>query len=66
MLFDPDRDWTLDPAAVQTRSRLTPYAGRAFRGAVVRTIVRGTTVYLDGEFPTPPGHGRFVAAERAA
>jgi len=66
VLFDPRREWTLGSPAVQTRSGLTPYAGRSFTGAVVRTLVRGTTVYLDGEFPARPGHGRFIAAERAA
>jgi allantoinase len=66
VLFDPDRQWTLEPDAVQTRSRLTPYAGRRFTGAVVRTIVRGTTVFNDGAFPAAPGHGRFISAERAA
>lgn len=66
VLFDPDREWTLEPSAVQTRSRRTPYAGRRFTGAVVRTLVRGTTVFRDGEFPAAVGHGRFVAAERAA
>jgi len=66
VLFDPGRTWTLEAPAVQTRSGLTPYAGRPFTGAVVRTLVRGTTVYLDGEFPARPGHGRFVAPERAA
>jgi dihydroorotase-like cyclic amidohydrolase len=66
VLFDPVREWTLDAAAVQTRSGLTPYTGRRFTGAVVRTLVRGTTVFRDGELPGAPGHGRFVAAERAA
>ena len=66
VLFDPAREWSLERTAVQTRSGLTPYAGRSFIGAVVRTLVRGTTVYLDGEFPARPGHGRFVAAEHAA
>jgi allantoinase len=66
VLLQPDREWTLEPAAVQTRSGLTPYAGRRFTGAVVRTLVRGTTVFHDGEFPAAPGHGRFVAPERAA
>ncbi len=66
VLFDPDREWTLEPSAVQTRSGRTPYAGRTFTGAVVRTIVRGTTVYVDGDFPAPAGHGRFVAAGRGA
>ena len=66
VLFDPDREWTLEPAAVQTRSGLTPYAGRRFTGAAVRTLVRGATVFLDGELRGEPGHGRFVAAERVA
>src|SRR5947208_2027846 len=48
-LVDPDRAWTLERDALETRSGLSPYAGRRFRGAVVRTIVRGRTVYADGE-----------------
>ena len=66
VLFDPGREWTLEPAAVQTRSGLTPYTGRRFTGAVVRTLVRGTTVFHEGAFPAAAGHGRFIAAERAA
>jgi allantoinase len=66
VLVDPDREWTLEPSAIQTRSGLTPYAGRSFVGAVVRTMVRGTTVFLDGAFPAAAGHGEFVAAERTA
>ena len=66
VLIDPERRWTLEHSDVQTRSGLTPYTGRTFTGAVVRTIVRGVTVYLDGEFPAAPGHGRFIPAERAA
>lgn len=63
VLFDPAREWTLAADAVRTRSGLTPYLGRRFTGAVVRTLVRGTTV-----FPEAPARacGRFVAAERAA
>lgn len=66
VLLDPEREWTLAPAAVRTRSGRSPYAGRTFQGAVVRTLVRGVTVYADGEITGAPGHGRFCAAERAA
>lgn len=59
-LLDAERIWTLAAADVQTRSGRTPYAGREFRGAVVRTIVRGTTVYLDGAFPAAAVRGHFV------
>ena len=61
-LVDAERTWTLDAAALQTRSGRSPYVGRAFHGAVVRTIVRGTTVFDDGAFPAAAGHGRYVPA----
>jgi len=63
VLFDPEREWTLEPGAVLTRSGLTPYAGRRFSGAVVRTLVRGRTVYPE---PDRGAGGRFVPADRAA
>ena len=59
-LVDPDRGWTLEREELETRSGLSPYAGRRFRGAVVRTIVRGRTVYADGEITGAPGDGWFV------
>ena len=61
-LLDVDRVWKLDREALQTRSGRSPYTGREFHGAVVRTIVRGVTVFGGGTFPAPPGHGRFVPA----
>ena len=63
VLFDPEREWTLEPAAVLTRSGVTPYAGHRFTGAVVRTFARGRTVYPEAG---AGARGRFVAAERAA
>jgi allantoinase len=41
------------------RHKMSPYAGRTFRGSVVRTIVRGTTVFRDGEVISEPV-GRFL------
>jgi len=38
----------------------TPYQARRLRGRVVRTIVRGTTVAVDGKPVAAPGFGRFV------
>jgi allantoinase len=45
-----DREWTLEAEQLQARSGLSPYVGRSFHGAVVRTLVRGVTVFDDGEF----------------
>lgn len=63
VLLDAEREWTLDPADLETRSGRSPYAGRTFRGLVRTTLVRGRIVYRDGEFPAGPGHGRLVPRE---
>jgi allantoinase len=60
IFVDPDRRWTLAPRDVQARSAVSPYAGRRFVGAVVRTIVRGRTVQVDGEIVSGPGWGELV------
>jgi dihydroorotase-like cyclic amidohydrolase len=59
-LVDPDREWTLEPDQLYTRSRISPYVGRRFKGAVVRTIVRGRTVFLDGTVTGAPGYGQLL------
>jgi allantoinase len=59
-LVDPEQRWTLAPEQLQTRSGVSAYLGRAFTGRVVRTIVRGNTVFVDGELIGRPGLGQFV------
>lgn len=54
-----DREWTLQAEQLQARSGLSPYVGRSFRGAVVRTLVRGVTVFDDGEFVEAKRYTRF-------
>ena len=65
VLFDPDREWTLDGAASQTRG-IDPYVGRSFRGKVVRTLVRGRTIYNERETVTNPARGRFIRGGEVA
>ena len=60
VLVDLDREWTLTKDALETKSGISPYVGRRFKGAVARTIVRGRTVYLDGKVTGAPGDGWFV------
>jgi allantoinase len=59
VLFDPDREWMLDADGSRTRG-VDPYVGRSFRGKVVRTLVRGRTVYNERETVTNPARGRFI------
>jgi allantoinase len=57
---DPDQEWTLERSELETRSGLSAYLGRHFTGRVVRTVVRGQTVFADNEITGAPGWGRFV------
>ena len=44
-LIDPDREWTVDKNASQSRSRNTPFHGWQLKGRAVRTVVAGETVW---------------------
>ena len=59
-IVDPEARWTFDSHALQTRSGVSAYLGRGFTGRVVRTIVRGKTVFVDGDVIGRPGWGQFV------
>jgi dihydroorotase len=48
-LIDPDASWTVDAAALASRSRNTPFAGRALPARVVGTMLRGRWTVRDGE-----------------
>ena len=59
-VVDLTREWELRPAELRYRHRVSPYVGRMLRGRVVRTILRGRTVQMNGELVGPPS-GRLVA-----
>jgi dihydroorotase len=46
-VFDPTASTVVDPGRLASRSRNTPYAGRAFVGAVRHTVLRGEPVVVD-------------------
>jgi dihydroorotase len=48
-VIDPAATWVVDPAALASRSRNTPYAGRTLTGLVRHTILFGEPVVIDGE-----------------
>jgi dihydroorotase len=45
VLVDPNARWTIDPARLRTKSRNTPFAGRAVQGRVAMTLCEGVVVY---------------------
>ena len=59
VLVDLQAKYVLQPENLFYRHRHSPYVGRAFHGEIVRTVVRGRTVFLDGR-PTDPPFGQLV------
>jgi dihydroorotase len=47
-LFDPDAWWTVEPAALSSQGKNTPFTGYEVRGRVRHTIVRGRVVHDAG------------------
>src|SRR3954447_12773726 len=62
VLYDLEGEWQVDARAQQfSKNPWSPFDGRRVRARVVRTLVRGETVFLDGEILARPGSGRFLS-----
>ncbi|MEU5089861.1 allantoinase AllB [Streptomyces sp. NPDC021356] len=51
----PEETFTVDPAHLQHRNRVTAYAGRTLHGVVKSTWLRGERIVSGGEFTEPKG-----------
>ena len=49
VLVDPAASRTIDPAAMVTAGRNSPFRGRVLPGRVVATFLRGRATVLDGK-----------------
>jgi allantoinase len=58
-LVRPRTPWTLTTDDLRSRHRLSPFVGRTLQHRVVRTLLRGRTVQLDGIVVSEPT-GRLV------
>ncbi len=61
VLWDPEREVTLDAALAQDRAGYTPFAGMRVRGWPVTTLRRGEIIVDDGKIEAQPGSGHFLA-----
>ena len=62
VLYDLDTEWVVDAKSRQfSKNPWSPFDGRRVRAGVVRTMVRGETVYADGEIVAEPGSGVFLS-----
>jgi allantoinase len=65
VLIDPDREWVLQPDDILHTEHWSPFIGKKLLGRVVRTLVRGETVFQEGapeKILVKPGYGRFIEA----
>jgi dihydroorotase len=49
LLFDPKASWTIEEDRFRSKSKNSPFAERQVQGRVLRTIVDGRPVFVDGE-----------------
>jgi allantoinase len=59
VLLDTSRSYTLSPAMLRQRHKVSPYLKREFTGVVVRTMRRGETIFRDGNVVAHT-NGKFV------
>jgi allantoinase len=50
VVFDPETAWTVTPADLHFRHKLSPYLGAKLRGRVVETWLRGESVFREAKF----------------
>ncbi len=62
-LVDLDAIFILRRERLLDRHKFSPYVGRKMRGEIRRTILRGQTIYCDGNI-VAAANGRFVAPSR--
>lgn len=70
VLLDPAASWTVDPEALASRARNTPFAGRSLPGVVVATFFAGQATVLgarlvDPDEPARPDGSRAPAGPGA-
>jgi allantoinase len=59
-IADLEARWMITPEELLYKCPWSPNEGTVVRGRIVRTIVRGTTVFCDGELVGDPGAGAFL------
>ena len=67
VIWDLNGSWVIDAASQQfSKNPYSPFDGREVRARVVRTLVRGVTVYGDHAIQVAPGHGEFLSSQDQA
>ena len=61
VLIDPELTWKVEGEKFLSKGHITPFEGMKLQGKVIKTIVRGRTVYdADQGIQVEEGYGRFL------
>jgi allantoinase len=64
VVWNPDAGFTVDPAQLYHRHKLTPYAGRDLMGIVEATFLRGVKIFDRGNFCAVPAGKVLLRGKR--
>lgn len=64
VVWSPEKRFVVRPKVLLHRHKLTPYAGRVLRGAVISTFLRGEMIYDRGRFIGAPQGALLRRGER--
>lgn len=59
-LIDPNATYKIDDESLFYKNKWSPYRGLEVQGRIMRTIVRGATVFADGQILSEPGFGEQI------
>lgn len=60
VFINPNSSYTLEAEDLEYRNKISPYIGREIGAQVVRTILRGNTVYAQEEGVSEEYVGEFI------
>ena len=64
VIWNPEAEFTVDPAQLHHRHKLTPYAGRDLMGIVEATFLRGVKIFDRGNFCASPAGKVLLRGKR--
>ena len=60
MIFDPEKEYTVDHNNMETNCDWNPYQGKVMKGVATTTILRGKVIAQDGKCVGDQGYGEFI------
>lgn len=65
-IVDLNSEWVYDGMKTFSKTKLDcgPYQGYRAKGRILETMVRGKTVYRDGEIKVDSGYGKFISGTK--